>query len=111
MASPGSTPGGVKASSSETFDRGVDVSRSTGGRDWGGATFGDPRTPEKAQRRLGGLTKKKKKKKKKLINTLRPLAEVATMKNTRRSANCTESVAAIPSPLAMAISLTYLFIF
>ena len=64
MASPGSTPGGVKASSSETFDRGVDVSRSTGGRDWGGATFGDPRTPEKAQRRLGGLTKKKKKKKK-----------------------------------------------
>ena len=65
MASPGSTPGGVKASSSETFDRGVDVSRSTGGRDWGGATFGDPRTPEKAQRRLGGLTKKRKKKKKK----------------------------------------------
>ena len=62
MASPGSTPGGVKASSSETFDRGVDVSRSTGGRDWGGATFGDPRTPEKAQRRLGGLTEKKKKK-------------------------------------------------
>ena len=31
MASPRGTPGGVKASSSETFDRGVDVSRSTGG--------------------------------------------------------------------------------
>ena len=61
MASPRSSPGGVKASSSETLDRGVDVSRSTGGGDWGGATFGDPRTPEKAQRRL----KKKKKKKKK----------------------------------------------
>ena len=49
------TPGGVKTSSSETLDRGVDVSRSTGRGDWGGATFGDPRTPEKAQRRLGGL--------------------------------------------------------
>ena len=37
------------------------------GGDWGGATSGDPRTPEKAQRRLGGLPiyKKKKKKKKK----------------------------------------------
>ena len=34
-----------------------------GGGDWVGATFGDPRTPEKAQRRLGGLPIKKKKKK------------------------------------------------
>ena len=39
-----------------------------GGGDWGGATFGDPRTPEKAQRRLGGLPIKKKKKKKKKKN-------------------------------------------
>ena len=35
------------------------------GGDWVGATFGDPRTPEKAQRRLGGLPIKKKKKKEK----------------------------------------------
>ena len=65
MAPPQGTPGGVKASSAETLIHwrhslhciiysGVNASRSTGG-DCVGAAFNDPRTPEKAQRRLSGL--------------------------------------------------------
>ena len=65
MASPRCTPGGVKASSSETLKQRSGCLQVHRGGDWVGATFGDPRTPEKAQRRLGGLPIKKKKKKKK----------------------------------------------
>ena len=63
MASPRCTPGGVKASGSETLKQRSGCLQVQRGGDWVGATFGDPRTPEKAQRRLGGLPIKKKKKK------------------------------------------------
>ena len=68
VASPQSTRGGMKASSSETLIQWsgcLQVHRESDYRV--GATFSNPRTPEKAQRRLGGLQKKKKKKKKKKI--------------------------------------------
>ena len=54
-------PGGVKASSSETLLQWSGRLQVHRGRDWVGATFGNPRAPEKAQRRLGGLQIKEKK--------------------------------------------------
>ena len=70
MASPRGTPGGVKASSSETLDGGVDVSRSTGGGGGGEIGAAPPLAILVPQRRLNGVWagcrfKKKKKKKKK----------------------------------------------
>ena len=59
MASPRSTPGGVKAFSSETRKQRSGCLQVHRGGNWFGTTFGDPRTPEKAQRRLGGLPIKK----------------------------------------------------
>ena len=66
VASPWGTPGGVEESSSETLLQWSGCLQVHWGSDWVGATFGDPRTPEKAQRRLGGLQIYKKNKKKKL---------------------------------------------
>ena len=72
MASLQDTRGGVKASSLETPLQWSGCLQVHLGGNWAGAAFGDPRTPEKAQRRLGGLQiyKKKKKKKKKKIMIL-----------------------------------------
>ena len=61
MASPWGTPGGVEESSSETLLQWSGCLQVHWGSDWVGARFGDPRTPEKAQRRLGGLQILKKK--------------------------------------------------
>ena len=69
VAPPKGTAGGVKASSSETLLQWSGCLQVHRERDWVGATFGNPRAPEKAQRRLGGLQIKRKKKKKKNVYT------------------------------------------
>ena len=55
VASLQDTRGGVKASSLETPLQWSGCLQVHQGGNWAGAAFGDPRTPEKAQRRLGGL--------------------------------------------------------